>query len=171
MKKLFAFVCMLLMSTAMFAQNESMALGVNLNYGVSSDYKPFGVGARFQYEFIENVRGEALVNYYFPKDDSSVLDANINFQYLFGIGEKMNFYPVAGLSLINMMVTGDTKKALDVLGADTSKFLVGFNVGVGFEYKFTSNLKGLVEVKYQYAKSDGWKIDWEPIQLGVAYVF
>jgi len=172
MKKFFAIVCMMLMSTtAMFAQNEAMALGVKVNYGISSDWKPFGIGAKFQYEFVENVRAEAAVNYYFPKDNNSVLDGNVNLQYLFRINDKMAFYPTAGLSLINMMITGDAKDILKATGQDTSKFLVGFNGGVGFEYFLTNNIKADIEVKYQYAKSDGWKIDWEPISIGFSYVF
>ena len=171
MKKFLAIVCMMLMSTtAMFAQGE-MGLGLNLNYAVSDNYKPFGLGVKFQYEFAKNCRGEALSNYYFPKNDNSVGDLNLNFQYLVHIGDVVTFYPVAGLSLIDMMITGDTKKVMKALNADTSKFLVGFNAGVGFEFYLSQSWKANIEAKYQYAKSGDWKLDWEPLSIGVAYRF
>ena len=171
MKKFFAVICMMLMSTAMFAQAGRIGAGINLGYGLSSDYKTFGAGAKFQYEFVENVRAELAGNYWFPKDNSAVLDFDLNFQYLIGIADGWNVYPVAGLSLIDMMITGDAKDALKAFGADTNKMVIGFNAGVGTEYYLTSNLKANLDIKYQYGKKDGWKLDWIPIQLGLVYSF
>ena len=39
MKKFLMMACMMLFSTAMFAQQGAMYLGGNLNYGLHSDYK------------------------------------------------------------------------------------------------------------------------------------
>ena len=64
MKKLMLIGCMLLASVAMFAQKGTMGVGLNLNYGLHSDFKNLGVGAKYQYEFIDHLRGEASFNYY-----------------------------------------------------------------------------------------------------------
>ena len=48
MKKLLMMICMMLFSTAMFAQQGAMYLGGNLNYGLHSDYKNFGFGVKAQ---------------------------------------------------------------------------------------------------------------------------
>ena len=50
---------MMLMSIGAFAQGK-MAVGANLGYADYGDgYSPMGLGAKFQYEFIQNLRGEA----------------------------------------------------------------------------------------------------------------
>ena len=46
MKKFLMMACMMLFSTAMFAQQGAMYLGGNLNYGLHSDYKNFGFGVK-----------------------------------------------------------------------------------------------------------------------------
>lgn len=171
MKKFFAIACMMLMSTAMFAQDNKMAVGVNLGYGLSDNYKPFGIGARFQYEFVENIRAEVNGNFWFPKDDFRIIDANLNFAYLIPLGESVKVYPTAGVGLLNCGYTGDLKDAMDALNLDTNKTMFSWNVGAGIEYAIAASTKIFAEVKYQYAKSDEWKVNWEPITVGVAFSF
>ena len=57
MKKLMMIAAMMLMSIGAFAQGK-MAVGANLGYAAyGNSYNPFGIGAKFQYEFVENIRG------------------------------------------------------------------------------------------------------------------
>ena len=59
MKKLMMVAAMMLMSIGAFAQEGSMAVGAHLGYaGYGDGYSHLGLGARFQYEFVENIRGE-----------------------------------------------------------------------------------------------------------------
>lgn len=171
MKKFFAIVCMMLMSTAMFAQAGKTGVGLNVGYGLFKDYKPFEVGAKLQYEFIDDVRAEVSGNYWFPKDDQATLDVMLNLQYLIEIAPGVNVYPMAGAGWVNMMLTGDTKDFAKAVGADTSKGAFGWDVGAGVEYYISSNVKLNLDVKYLYAKKDGWKIDGVPFQIGIVYNF
>ena len=49
MKKFLMIAIMALASTAMFAQKGATYVGANVNYGMHSDYKNFGVGVKAQY--------------------------------------------------------------------------------------------------------------------------
>lgn len=84
----------MLMSIGAFAQAGKTAIGINAGYAAYGDgYNPFGIGAKFQYEFIDNVRGELAYNYWFPKDKAGLMDFDLNFQYLIPVGEAVKIYP------------------------------------------------------------------------------
>ena len=194
MKKIFMIACMMLMSTAMFAQAGKFAVGVNANYGMNSDYKSFGFGAKFQYEFIENFRAEASGNYFLKKDYISLWDANVNFHYIIPLSEGLNFYPLAGVALVGVKWdTGgsiDSYKSqakqewLDAGGTEadfeaawptikaqaqesTSDTNIVFNVGAGIEYYVSDNIKLNAELKYQIVKDMNRPV----ISIGAAYCF
>ena len=164
MKKLMMIAAMMLMSIGAFAQGK-MAVGANLGYAAYGDgYSPMGLGAKFQYEFVENIRGELAYNYWFPKDKAGVMDFDLNFQYLFPVAEDIKIYPLAGVNLL--MQHGDM---------DEKESIFGFNAGAGAEYYLSEQLKLNLDIKYQYNKKtkDGWeyKFDGPVFQLGIAYVF
>ena len=164
MKKLMMIAAMMLMSIGAFAQGK-MAVGANLGYAAyGNSYNPMGIGAKFQYEFVENIRGEVAYNYWFPKDKAGVMDFDLNFQYLFPVAEDIKIYPLAGVNLA--MQHGDM---------DDKESIFGFNIGAGAEYYLQSNLKLNLDIKYQYNKKskDGYDIKFNgPVfQLGIAYVF
>lgn len=167
MKKLMLMVAIMMMSVAASAQDGKMAAGVNVNYGTSDGYSPLGFGAKFQYEFVDKIRGELSANYFLPKHDAYIWDANLNFHYLVPLGDKANFYPLVGLTYMTSAVTGDAKKYYESHNVDTSDSKLGFNLGIGAEYFLTPNIKANVEAKYQYIK-DG---DWVVFGVGLAYVF
>ena len=148
MKKFFLMACLLTMSTALFAQQGATSVGINLNYGMHEDYKNFGVGVKTQYEFIDNVRGEASYNYFFKKDYLTMYDVNLNVHYLFNAG-GLRIYPLAGVTLLGT--------SLEVLGVKASDSDLGFNVGGGLEFPITNALKFNAEAKYQIVK------DWSMI--------
>ena len=166
MKKLMMIAAMMLMSIGAFAQEGKMAVGANLGYAAyGNSYNPFGIGAKFQYEFVENIRGEVAYNYWFPKDKAGVMDFDLNFQYLFPVAEDIKIYPLAGVNLA--MLHGDAY--------DKKESIFGFNAGAGAEYYLSEQLKLNLDIKYQYNKKtkDGWeyKFDGPVFQLGIAYVF
>ena len=167
---------MMLMSIGAFAQGK-MAIGANLGYaGYGDGYSPMGLGAKFQYEFVENIRGELAYNYWFPKDKAGIMDFDLNFHYLFPVAEDIKIYPLAGVNLA--MQHGDM---------DEKESIFGFNIGVGAEYYLSEQLKLNLDIKYQRNKktktftvSDGYhtystdidlKFDGPVFQMGIAYVF
>jgi outer membrane protein X len=142
-----------------------MAVGANLGYAAyGNSYNPFGIGAKFQYEFVENIRGEVAYNYWFPKDKAGVMDFDLNFHYLFPVAEDIKIYPLAGVNLA--MQHGDM---------DDKESIFGFNIGAGAEYYLQSNLKLNLDIKYQYNKKtkDDYdiKFDGPVFQMGIAYIF
>jgi outer membrane protein X len=165
MKKLMMIAAMMLMSIGAFAQAGKMAVGANLGYAsFGNSYSPMGLGAKFQYEFVENIRGEVAYNYWFPKDKAGIMDFDLNFQYLFPVAEDIKIYPLAGVNLA--MQHGDM---------DEKESIFGFNAGAGAEYYLSEQLKLNLDIKYQYNKKskDGYdiKFDGPVFQMGIAYVF
>jgi outer membrane protein X len=165
MKKLMMIAAMMLMSIGAFAQEGKMAVGANLGYAAyGNSYNPMGIGAKFQYEFVENIRGEVAYNYWFPKDKAGVMDFDLNFHYLFPVAEDIKIYPLAGVNLA--MQHGDM---------DDKESIFGFNIGAGAEYYLQSNLKLNLDIKYQYNKKtkDDYdiKFDGPVFQMGIAYIF
>lgn len=150
---------MMLMTLAASAQDGKMAVGVNVDYGTANGYNALGLGAKFQYEFVEKVRGEASFNYFLPKNHFNVWDLNVNFHYLVPLGDKANFYPLLGLAYQTARVSVGNYSASDGN--------LGVNGGVGAECFVANNIKLNAEIKYQYVK-DG---DWPVFSVGAAYVF
>jgi outer membrane protein X len=144
MKKLMMIACMMLFSTAMFAEKGDMWLGGGFSYGLSSDYKNFGIGVKGQYELLEKFRADAMVDYFFRHEDVSFFDINLNAQYLLG-EDDFHYYPLAGFCFL-----GHSENALGF----PSTFKFGFNVGGGAEYNFSDKFKVYGELNYQIVS--GW---------------
>ncbi len=163
MKKLFLIACMVLMSTATFAQAGKMAVGGNLSVGIYDNYHPIGFGPKLQWEFIDNVRGDVSLDLFTKKDGGGIWDINLNFHYLFNVARDINLYPLAGLTIVSTTGGGDTES------------MIGFNLGGGAEYYITKVLKLNAEIKYQYAKKKkngvDVGVDGVVFSAGLAYVF
>ena len=144
---------MALASTAMFAQKGATYVGANVNYGMHSDYKNFGVGVKAQYEFLQNVRAEASFNYFFKKDNISMWDLNLNAHYVFHVG-GVGIYPLAGLCVVGSKVEG--------FDGNTD---LGYNLGGGVEFPIGNNVKLNFEAKYQFVND----LDRPVISAGIAF--
>lgn len=176
MKKIMMFACLMLMSVGAFAQGK-VAIGANAGIALyGNSYNPFGIGAKLQYEFVENFRVEAAYNYWFSKSvemdlgplgdysyKTGVMDIDLNLQYLIPIQDGLNVYPLVGANLALTHGDGD------------SQSIFGFQGGAGIEYYVSDNVKLNLDIKYQYNKKtkEGveMKFDGPVFQLGVAYVF
>ena len=105
MKKIIAIVVAALMgTTAAVAQatQGDIATGANIVYGFG--VKSLGVGAKFQYTFIDHVRGEVGFNYFFKKDFVTMWDASVNAHYLINVHhENLYLYPIAGLTFASLL--------------------------------------------------------------------
>ena len=137
--------CMMLFSTAMFAEKGDMFVGAGLSYGFHSDYKNFGIGVKGQYEIFNNFRADAQMDHFFKHEGLSMSDININLQYLLGDG-NLRYYPLAGLALV-----GHSTNAFGFL----EEMKAGFNIGAGAELPITDKWKVFAEAKYQIVEDWG----------------
>ncbi len=177
MKKFMMIAAMMLMSIGAFAQGK-FAIGANAGIAAYGDsYNPFGIGAKLQYEFVENFRAELAYNYWFAKNDAGIMDIDLNLQYLIPISDGLKVYPLVGANL--GMTHGDAFKLL----FDGQESIFGFQGGAGIEYYLSEVFKVNFDIKYQYNKKTktytymGYSTDMDlkydgPVfQIGAAYVF
>ncbi len=153
MKKFFLMCCMALMSTSLFAQVGTSYVGVNANYCLKSSYKPFGIGVKFQHEFMTNVRGEASFNYFFKKEHATLFDVNINGHYLLHVTDGFTIYPLAGVGYVNQKIEG----------FDSDGKFCG-NLGAGVEFPIGACK---INAEFKYQLGDDW--DCPYISAGVAF--
>lgn len=160
MKRMVMVVVMALSAAFLFAQEKGdMGAGVNLSYGTKDGFSNFGIGAKYQYNILDNLRIEPSANYFLKKDYVSMWDINANMHYLFSLGESFRLYPLAGVALVGVKVGEGEYSASD------SKF--GFNIGGGAEYLLTEQFALNLEIKYQIVSD----FDRPIFSLGAAYKF
>jgi outer membrane protein X len=168
MKKLMMIAMMMLMGIGAFAQEGKMAVGVNVGIAPSlmKEYNPVILGAKFQYEFVENFRAELAGNLFTKKNGYGLWDAELNFHYLFPVADGIKVYPAAGAVLMGTMIKDANKNYTGF----------GFNAGAGVEYTLSNQLKFNCDVKYLGVskKESGEKVidaSGVTIAVGIAYVF
>ncbi|MBO7602121.1 MAG: outer membrane beta-barrel protein [Bacteroidaceae bacterium] len=131
-KYLFMLVALLTMSTAAFAQKGVTGFGVN---GAYDDLNgQFGIGVKLQYGFINQLRGEVSGDFFFKKNDLSLVDVNGNLHFVVPVVDKFNVYPLAGLNIAFFNHDIPTR--------------LGVNLGGGLEYFITDTVKIGGEAKY-----------------------
>ena len=158
-------VVMALSTAFLFAQEKGdMAAGLNLSYGTKSGFSNFGIGAKFQYNILDNLRIEPSATYFLKKDFINMWDINANVHYLFALGESFRLYPLAGVSLVGIKWDYDLGDWGD---ASTSESKFGFNLGAGAEYLLTEKFALNFEIKYQIVSD----FDRPVFSLGAAYKF
>ena len=166
MKRLITVCCAVLMSMAMMAQEGSMFVGGNLNYGMYSNRNEFGLGAKFQYEFIDQWRGEASANYYFEQNDITSWDFSANLHYIFPLDGGFRVYPLAGVCFdyvhANVQYL-DIERQIRQYTRTTTR--LGLNLGGGVEYPLTDDFKINAELKYQIIQGYSRPV----ISVGVSY--
>ncbi len=156
MKKFIAFTLVALLAVASAsAQKGQMAVGGNLLYG--TEINSVGLGAKFRYGILDNLRAEASFNYYFKNKGYHMWDLNANAHYLFPIANKFSAYPLAGFTIVNKTYSD----------FDDSITRFGLNLGGGVEYDVRPNIGLNAEVKYSIVSS----IDQAVFSLGAVYKF
>ena len=146
MKKIMMIAALMLMSIGAFAQEGKMAIGAQLGFASYDNYSPLGIGGKFQYEFVNNFRGEASFNYYLKKDNVSMWELNANVHYLFHITDQVTLYPLAGLTMLTAKVESADFGGIKTSASDTN---IGLNLGAGIEYPLSDTVKLNGEIKYQ----------------------
>ena len=162
MKKILTIVCLLMLGMGSgFAQvheNETAA-GVNLVYG--SRIESMGIGARFQYGVLDQLRAEVGFNYFFEHNHISCWDVNINAHYLVGLSNnQLYIYPLAGINYTMVDYKGD----LNEKGEENH---VGLNLGAGLEYELNEHWGVNLEYRHTIVR----KVDQGVIGFGLNYKF
>ncbi len=135
------------------------AAGLNLVYG--SEIENLGLGTRFQYGILDQLRAEVGFNYFFEKNHMSWWDVNINAHYLLGLwNEQLYIYPLAGMNYTMV----DFKGELDDKGEQNH---VGLNLGAGIEYEINDHFG----VNFEYRHTIIRKVDQGVFGLGINYKF
>ena len=155
MKKLFLTLCVALFSVGAFAQEKGeMAVGGSLNFNTKASM--FGIGARYQYFIIDNLRGDGEFTYYFKKDGVSMFTILASANYLFNVADKVNVYPIAGLGMAHSSA-GD-------FGVSSTDFIGQF--GAGGQYDFTDKVAGNFDAKVQFGHGTAFVL-----AAGIIYKF
>ena len=162
MKKILTLVCALMLGIG-FAQAQvhqgETAVGLNLVYG--SEIESLGIGPRFQYGILDQLRAEVGLNYFFEHNHMSWWDVNINAHYLVGLwNERLFIYPLAGLNYTMVDYKGD----LNEKGVENH---VGVSLGAGVEYELTEHFGVNLEYRHTIIR----KVDQGVIGLGLNYKF
>jgi len=162
MKKILTLICAFVLGMgavhAQVHQGETAA-GVNLVYG--SEIESLGIGARFQYGVIDQLRAEVGFNYFFEHNHTTWWDVNVNAHYLLGLwNQQLYFYPLVGLNYTM------TKVKPPGVGSDEENH-VGLNVGAGVEYELNEHFGVNLEYRHTIIR----KVDQGVIGLGVNYKF
>lgn len=157
MKKILTFVCVLMLgmgvSQAQVHQGETAA-GVNMVYG--SEIKSLGLGARFQYGVLDQLRAEVGFNFFFEHDHKTWCDVNVNAHYLLGLlNDQFFLYPLVGLNYTMAKYNSDEENH------------IGLNVGAGAEYEITDHIGVNLEYRHTIVR----KVDQGVIGLGINYKF
>lgn len=185
MKKLYVLICALAVGFCAFAQQGQKAVGLNLSYTPClekySDVNNFGVAAKFQYGFTDNLRGELAAGYDFKSKGVGLFNAALNLHYLINVSEKFKIYPIAGVGYARftfdddyLIIIDDEDLDYDWIDYDDEDYDDGFsknkvlvNAGLGGEYAVSERLSLCAEVKYQYIKD----FSRLPISIGFSYKF
>jgi len=162
MKKFLAIACALMLGMgigqAQVSQGET-AVGANLVYG--SEIESLGLGARFQYGILDNLRAEVGFNGFFQHKHTSCWDVNLNAHYLVNLkNNQFYIYPLAGINYTMVDYKGD----LDGRGEENH---IGLNVGAGLEYELSNNWGVNLEYRHTIVR----KVDQGVIGIGLNYKF
>ena len=154
------------------------AVGANLVYG--SEIENLGLGARFQYGVLDQLRAEVGFNYFFEKDHVTWWDVNLNAHYLVNLwNEQLYVYPLAGLnySMAKIKTPEFTVTSVDPetgepiiikTPADSDEENhIGLNVGGGVEYELNEHWG----VNFEYRHTIIRKVDQGVFGLGINYKF
>lgn len=162
---------------SMQAQTEKgdMAIGVNISPTFVSGWSTVGIGLKYQYNVIDNLRMEPNVNYYFKKDYTSSWDLGVNFHWLLNVMENLHLYPIVGVGVAgaNYDMEGVYDDLLDeefgdyFEGSNSSVTRFAVNVGAGAEYMFTDKISANFEYKRRLSSDLGVNI----FSIGIGYHF
>ncbi|MDO4715471.1 MAG: outer membrane beta-barrel protein [Bacteroidales bacterium] len=136
MKKILTLVALVAAGLTASAQH---GVGVHLGYGSNTEKMSFG--AKYQYAFTKNWRGEAVLDYSFMPKNTTFWTVGVNAHYIFQLEKDFSVYPTAGLYNAHASVGSVSDNEL------------GVAFGGGAQYHFNKKFTGFFEAKYMTAGS------------------
>lgn len=138
----------------MSGSNHEKTLGIMGGY---STYNQGGfMNLFFQYGFTENIRIAPEVGFAFRSEDKSAFLLSADMQFPFRIYRGIQVYPLVGLTFNNWNYSHSSNSSH-----------IGADVGMGFDFRITDNLKLNVQGKYSAMKHT----DGVFVGAGIGYVF
>ena len=132
-------------------QPGDMSFGGHVIHFMDDGFSLTGIGAKFRYTVLEQLRVEAGFSYFFPNEqrilgiavNQNMLDFSVNAHWLFAMNERFTLYPLAGLGLVNLRTT----VTADAIGLDgnTSESHLIMNFGGGAELQLSDNISVHIE--------------------------
>ena len=134
--------------------------------GYVSENESAVAGLVFQDNFTEHLRLVPEIGCAFRHNqrDAFLLDVNVHTPFAISTGDRVNLYPLAGISLNSWAWHGIDENSNDVT-THTTRF--GLNLGAGFELKCSETIKLNMEAKYCFIKGYSSAM----ITLGFGYIF
>ena len=167
MKKLILTMVVALLAVATSSaqlQPGEKSFGPKLGY--VSENESAVAGLVFQYNFTEHLRLVPEIGCAFRHNqrDAFLLDVNVHTPFAISTGDRVNLYPLAGISLNSWAWHGIDENSDDVT-THTTRF--GLNIGAGFEYRCNASMKLTLEAKYTLIK----KFSATYVTAGLSYIF
>ena len=151
-KKVAIVAIALSVSVVAYAQQKGeMAVGGDFAIGIGSDLANFGIGARFQYDVVDQIRMEGSFMFFLPKKEEmfvskttiTMWEVGFTGHFLLPLADRIILYPLVGLSVVGAKAKFET-----ILGNySDSKTGIGLNLGGGLDVKISGNLFLNVEPK------------------------
>ncbi len=163
-----AAICIIASSSQADAQIVKGEKSLGPKIGYASKNKSAVAGLVFQYAFSEHFRLAPELGYIFRHDNLDAFQFDINAHMPFSFtGEKVAFYPLAGLNYSSWSHHFDRSELLETDDVSTRTSRFGLNLGAGFDLRCTKTLKLTLEAKYTLMKG----YSNTAITAGISYVF
>ena len=155
MKKIVLFALMAVTAVmGLRAEEGDLSVAPELAFG-SKCCQP-GIGLQIQIEPAGNWRIAPELLLYFRNKDRTSYDFNLNVHYLFHTNEHFAFYPLAGISYVNLKFHNVVvvKENGETTTETYKNDYLGGNIGGGVQYKFRDYLYFFGEERFQFMKNN-----------------
>jgi len=142
MKKILISALMLTLTLGTFAQKGKNSLQANVLYGSKIETAGFGLAFNLtgkKHEFSPSA------NFYLPKNNLKIVELNLDYHRLYGIGERIKVFPIIGLAFSNWNSPYSDEKGTKV----------GINLGVGGRYDINDKFHAGFQYRYSAMSASG----------------
>ncbi|MBQ6080071.1 MAG: outer membrane beta-barrel protein [Muribaculaceae bacterium] len=138
-------------ASAFVADVLEWTVGTQLVYGTEGNMP--GAGLHFKTHYLDSWRTALSGNYYFEKNGVSCFDVNLECNYLFNVGEKIQLYPLVGGCAAIWRQSDTDVDGWRFESGDKTHYEIGLNVGGGIDYLLGEHWLINAEVKYRFMKN------------------